>query len=71
MTLSPSVTCPSAAMTTRPLRRTQSTVVERMRGRPDACASTTDEEPFPLVDVGDFREKSGIVTVFQYSARGK
>lgn len=33
MTLSPRVTWPSAAMTTLPLRRTQRTVVERMRGR--------------------------------------
>src|SRR5271170_749169 len=33
MTLSPNVTWPSAAMTTLPLRRTQRTVVERIRGR--------------------------------------
>src|SRR5579872_1070910 len=33
MTPSPSVTCPSAASTTSVPRRTQSTVVERIRGR--------------------------------------
>lgn len=47
MTASPMVTWPSAAMTTLLPRRTQMTVVERMRGAREACCGVWKEEPPP------------------------